>query len=82
MGHATTTLPSEPLASLQTERPAAPRRESGIERRAVAPAQDAPPEAAPEALDFAPHDTIPAPPWLGDDEDVVATEALADAKAP
>ncbi len=66
MGPASNTLPSEPA----TERPAAPisrRNDSGIERRIPNARETLATLPEVEEVDFEPHDTIPAPPWLDDE---------------
>lgn len=74
MGHASSTLPSDPAAS-KTDPPPAPERSAGprrsdsrvMERRVPSPRESM--ATLPEGVDFdfEPHDTIPAPPWLDDE---------------
>lgn len=73
MGPASSALPSDPSASRESELPTSPtnprprRSDSGIERRIPSARETLatlPSFEAEELLDFEPHDTIPAPPWL------------------
>jgi hypothetical protein len=75
MAPASSALPSDPAATLESELPTSPtnprprRNESGIERRIPSARETLAtlPELDGDELDFEPHDTIPAPTWLEDD---------------
>jgi hypothetical protein len=82
MGPATSALPSDPAAARESELPTSPtnprprRSDSGIERRIPSARETLatlPSFGADELLDFEPHDTIPAPPWLEDLDEKTST---------
>ena len=77
MGPASSALPSDPATSRESELPTSPsnprprRNDSGIERRIPSARETLAtlPELDSGDLDFEPHDTIPAPPWLEELDD-------------
>ena len=72
MGPASNARPSDTGASNERSAAQTPRRsDSGIERRVPNARETLAtlPELDAEPLDFEPHDTIPAPPWLGEPEE-------------
>jgi hypothetical protein len=87
MGPATSALPNDTAAPPESELPTTPtnprprRSDSGIERRIPSARETLatlPSFEADELLDFEPHDTIPAPPWLEELDE----KAPAPTKAP
>ncbi len=69
MATESTALSSDPNAAGPTEPPAATERARRQDRRIPTAREMAAtlPEFEAGAYDFEPHDTIPAPPWLGED---------------
>ena len=70
MASESTALMSDPAAAGKTEPPAASERAQRWSERRIPTARETTatlPEIEDLELDFEPHDTIPAPPWLGDD---------------
>lgn len=69
MASESTALQSDPAAAGKTEPPTAPERSRRSERRIPTARETLQtlPEIEDDAYDFEPHDTIPAPPWLGDE---------------
>ena len=68
MAFESTALSSDPAAAGKTEPPAPSEHGRRVERRVPSARETLAtlPEIEDE-FDFEPHDTIPAPPWLGDD---------------
>lgn len=66
-----TALSSDPAAAGTTEPPNTQERARRSDRRIPTARETLAtlPEGEVEAFDFEPHDTIPAPPWLGDVDD-------------
>lgn len=80
MGPASNARPSDPSATNERSATQTPRRsDSGIERRAPSPRETLAtlPELEAEQFDFEPHDTIPAPPWLEELEELKSSPTSA-----
>jgi hypothetical protein len=74
MAHASRPLASDPAASEKTESPTVSERSRRAERRVPSARETMAtlPELEADALDFEPHDTIPAPPWLDELDEQIA----------